>query len=35
LDIARMTTGMTDDLARAQADCARLRLAREIAALPR
>jgi RNA polymerase sigma factor (sigma-70 family) len=35
LDIARMTTGTTDDLARAQADRARLRLAREIAALPR
>jgi hypothetical protein len=30
-----MTTGTTDDLARAQADRARLRLAREIAALPR
>ncbi len=30
-----MTTGTTDDLERAQADRARLRLAREIAALPR
>jgi hypothetical protein len=35
LAIAHLTTGTTDDLVRAQADRARLRLARAIAAPPR